>query len=125
LQNYLTVLFGTILEVAIVLSVTFSLATFMRPMLAFIAGVSVFLIGHWTQEIEFFGSKTKNEIYIGVSQIAKWLFPNLYQFNWRSVYFLENGVSAQQVVWAGFHAFSWILFVITVATFVFRRKDLV
>lgn len=123
--NYLVVLYGTALEVLVVLGIAFSMATFMRPMLAFIASFSVFLIGHWTQEIEFFGSKTKSATYTILAKIAKWLFPNLYQYNWRTVYFLENGVGSSQIIWVSFHALAWILFVISIATLVFRRKDLV
>ncbi len=125
MENFFKVYFGTLNEVLVVLSITFFLATVTRPAIAFVAGISSFLIGNWSQEIEFFGEKTQNIVYIVVAKIGKYLFPNLFQFNWRSVYFLENGVSSGQVLWVMLHGWGWILLMIFLAIFVFRRKDLV
>jgi len=123
--NFLVVFYGTFLEVAMAFSVCFFFATFMRPTVSFFMGFSIFLIGHWIQEVEFFGRKYKIGIYENVGQITKWLLPNLYQYNWRSVYFLENGVSTDQLMWVTLHAIGWMLFLVLASIFVFRRKDLV
>ena len=125
IDNFLIVLLGTFTEVLVVLSITFFLATLTRPAIAFIAGISSLLIGNWSQEIEFFGEKTNNIVYISVAKIGKNIFPNLFQFNWRSVYFLKNGVSSDQVLWVLVHSAGWILLMICLSIFVFRRKDLV
>jgi ABC-type transport system involved in multi-copper enzyme maturation permease subunit len=123
--HFLAVFYGTFLEVAMAFSVCFFFATFMRPTLAFFMGFSVFLIGHWIQEIEFFGHKYKISVYENVAQLAKWLLPNLFQYNWRSVYFLENGVSQEQILWVTLHAAGWLMFLVLSSILVFRRKDLV
>jgi len=119
------VFYGTFLEVAMVFSICFMSATFLRPTLAFFVGIGVYLIGHWTQEIEFFGRKFQIGFYENLARTAKWVFPNLFQYNWRSVYFLENGVPAEQILWGSLHAVGWILFSVAVATLIFRRRDLV
>lgn len=122
---FLQVFIGTFLEVAMVFSVCFMAATFLRPTLAFFMGIGIFLIGHWIQEIEFFGRKYNLGFYENMAQFSKWAFPNLFQYNWRSVYFLENGVPTEQLLWALFHAAGWILFSVSIATLIFRRRDLV
>ncbi len=121
----LQVFFGTFAEATIILAVCFCSASFLRPALAMLLGVGFFLIGHWMQEIEFFGRKIKEPAYIITAEIVHWLCPNLFQMNWRSVYFLENGVSSAQIIWVGFHSAAWVLFCLFLAIFVFRRKDLV
>jgi Cu-processing system permease protein len=123
--NFITVLYGTFLEVAIVFTACFFIATFMSPILSFIVGVGIFLIGHWVQEVEFFGSKYKITLYTNLARFVKWFFPNLFQFNWRSMYFLEHGLPSEQILWVTLHAAGWILLLVFSATFVFRRKDLV
>ena len=123
--NILTVLWGTFLEVSTVLAITFCLSVFIRPSLSFMAGLGIFLIGHWSQEIEFFGNKTQSLFYVGISKIGQYFFPNLFQFNWRSFYFLEKGVSIEQIVWVTTHSFAWIALAIVLSLFIFRRKDLV
>jgi len=123
--NFAAVLYGTFLEVAMAFSVCFFLATFMRPTLSFFMGFSIFLIGHWIQEVEFFGHKYKVELYEKLATFVKWVTPNLFQYNWRSVYFLENGVSSSQILWCTLHAVGWLLFLVLASILIFRRKDLV
>lgn len=121
MQAYL----GTLLEVTIIFAITFFAATFMQPAFSFFLGIAVFLTGHWMQEIEFFGQKVKSVFYVSLAQTMSWICPNLFQMNWRSIYFLENGVASEQVFWVLFHASAWILFSITAGQLIFRRKDLV
>lgn len=116
---------GTFFESTIICALCFLAATFLQPVIALLFGVAFFLVGHWTQEVEFFGRKIKNAFFMSMGQTFQWLSPNLYQMNWRSVYFLENGVSSKQLVWVGFHSLGWILFALCLAIFIFRRKDLV
>jgi ABC-type transport system involved in multi-copper enzyme maturation permease subunit len=123
--SFLQVFWGTFLEVAMVFSLCFFAATFLRPTLAFFMAFGAYLIGHWIQEIEFFGQKYKMSFYQDMAQLAKWFFPNLFQFNWRSVYFLENGVPSQQLLWCSFHAAGWLLLAVFATILVFGRKDLV
>lgn len=124
-NNYLQVYLGTLIEITLVFSLTFFVATFLQPALAFFFGVGIFLMGHWMQEVEFFGQKVKSIFYVGLAQAVSWICPNLFQMNWRSIYFLENGVPKDQVIWVLFHALGWILFSISAGVLVFRRKDLV
>jgi Cu-processing system permease protein len=123
--SFLAVFYGTFLEVAMVFSICFFSATFMRPTLAFFLGFGVFLIGNWIQEIQFFGQKFKLPFYSGLAEVLHWICPNLYQFNWRSVYFLENGISIQHILWATLHGAGWLLMTFVASILVFRRKDLV
>jgi ABC-type transport system involved in multi-copper enzyme maturation permease subunit len=124
-SSFLQVFWGTFLEVAMVFSCCFFVATFMRPMLSFITGFGIYLIGHWMQEIEFFGKKYKIGFYQDLAKTVKWFLPNLFQFNWRTVYFFEHGVPADQILWCTFHAVGWLLFLVFASILIFRRKDLV
>lgn len=123
--SFAEVFWGTFLEVAMVFSICFFTASFMRPTLSFVVAFGIFLIGHWIQEIEFFGRKYKVVFYQDLARTVKWFFPNLFQFNWRSVYFLENGVPKDQILWCTLHATGWLLLAVFASILVFRRKDLV
>lgn len=123
--SFFAVFYGTFLEVAMVLSICFFAATFMRPSLAFFLGFGVFLIGNWIQEIEFFGQRFKIPFYIGLAKTLHWICPNLYQLNWRSVYFLDKGISSQHLVWVTVHSAGWLLITYISSIYIFRRKDLV
>ncbi|PIS11375.1 MAG: ABC transporter permease [Bdellovibrio sp. CG10_big_fil_rev_8_21_14_0_10_47_8] len=122
---FLQVFVGTFLEVALIFSLTFFAATFLRPAMAFLWGVGFFLMGHWMQEVEFFGQKTGSAFYFSLGKGVSWFCPNLYQMNWRTVYFLEHGVSETQVLWVLFHSLGWLLLTAVAGILIFRRKDLV
>lgn len=125
ISSFLAVFYGTFLEVSMVFSICFFAATFMRPTVAFFLGFGVFLIGNWIQEIQFFGQKFKITFYTNLAEILHWTWPNLYQFNWRSVTFLESGIPTRHLLWATTHAGGWLLLTYLAAILVFRRKDLV
>lgn len=122
---FLQIFWGTFLEVSLVLAACFSAASFLRANICFLVGFGVFLMGHWMQEIAFFGRRFGIAIYSILADVLHWTVPQLFQMNWRSVYFIENGVSSQQMIWVTFHAFAWMLFMLSLGNYVFRRKDLV
>ena len=64
-----------------------------RPMLSLIAGVSIYLFGHWLDDLAYFAKRSHNEIYVAFSDGLAYLVPQFYRFNWKSFYFLENDVS--------------------------------
>lgn len=125
LLHFMQIFLGTFLESTIICALCFFAATFLQPVIALLLGLAFFLIGHWTQEVEFFGRKVKNLFFMSLGQTFQWLSPNLYQMNWRSIHFIENGVPMGQMAWVVFHALGWILLSLCLAIYIFRRKDLV
>lgn len=124
-RAFFQIFVGTFLEVSLILSLSFFAATFLRSSLAFLFGFGLFLIGHWMQEIEFFGRKSNDVFFVTLGGALKWVTPNLFQMNWRNSYFLENGVPLEQIIWVTFHSTAWILFLAVSGIAIFRRRDLV
>ncbi len=125
LKSYCQVFIGTFCEIVLILAVCFFSATFLRSWLSFLLGLGVFLSGHWMQEVEFFGKKIQNDFFVILAKSLKWTLPNLFQMNWRSIYFLEQGVPTEQVGWVLFHSASWFLLLCLAGVFIFKRRDLV
>lgn len=123
--NYLSVLYGMLVELTLLLALSFFGSTFLRPIISLLLTFGVYLIGNWIQEFGFFGKKIQNPLYVVLSQLLEKIAPNLYEMNWRSVYFLENGVSGAQVLWVTMHGLGWMLLFLVLALFIFRRKDIV
>lgn len=119
------ILYGIMVEQSVLLSLAFMASIFLRPSIAILLTGGAFLIGNWIQEFGFFARKVKNEFFIFLSTIVDYIFPNFYQMNWRSIYFAENGVHIEKLLWVTLHGFSWTFFFLSVAVILFRRKDLV
>lgn len=125
LDHYISVLFGIFMEMTVLLTLAVFASTFLRSTLALFVTVGSFFIGNWSQDLGFFGEKIKSPIYTILSKSLKVGFPNLFEMNWRSVYFLEKGVPLNQLGWVLLHGLGWSLFFLTASIFIFRRKDLV
>jgi ABC-type transport system involved in multi-copper enzyme maturation permease subunit len=121
----LLVFMGIWLEQSILLSLALLGSVTLRSSIAVLASIGVVLIGHWVEEVAFFAKRTQDPLFLVVSKVAKTILPNLYQMNWRSVYFLEKGVSDDQIAWVLLHALGWVCFSLSLACYSFRRKDLV
>lgn len=123
--NYLLIFAGIWMEQAVMLGIAmfFSVAT--RSSLAIFVSISIFLISHWVEDVYFFAKKVNSEMLIIVSKISQYIFPNLYQMNWRSTYFLEHGVPEQHISWVLLHVTGWLVLLVSATNLAFWRKDLV
>ncbi|WP_413944131.1 ABC transporter permease [Bdellovibrio sp. HCB-162] len=112
-------------ESAVILCLVICFSLIVRPVLALGAGFMVFLLGHWLGDLSFFAEKSKEELFIQAVKVFHWITPNLYRMNWKSAYFLENGIPAQNVGWMLAHMTGWGILLILATNFFFRRKDIV
>ncbi|WII73426.1 ABC transporter permease [Bdellovibrio sp. 22V] len=112
-------------ESAIILCWVICFSLIVRPVLALGAGFMVFLLGHWLGDLAFFAEKSKEAVFIKAVEIFHWVTPNFYRMNWKSAYFLENGIPAENIGWMLAHMVGWGLLLILLTQFFFRRKDIV
>ncbi|MFZ4403701.1 MAG: ABC transporter permease [Pseudobdellovibrionaceae bacterium] len=112
-------------ESTIILALALAASFVVRPVLALMTALVIFLCGHWLGDLQYFAEKSKDPFYLKVVDIAQWTMPNLNKMNWKSYFFLEKGFTSDQLIWMVAHSLGWILFYILLARFLFRRKDIV
>ncbi|MGZ3842336.1 MAG: ABC transporter permease [Bdellovibrio sp.] len=112
-------------EAAVILGVSICFSLIVRPVLSLGVGFMVFLLGHWLGDLAFFAEKSRETVFIQAVKILHWITPNLYRLNWKSAYFLDQGISAQNFGWMLVHMIGWILILVLATNFFFRRKDIV
>lgn len=125
IQNYLSIILGIYLEQLILLSIAFCGSIFLTSTTAIFCTIAVFLTGNWIEDFTFFAKKVKDPLFLFVSKLVQLIFPNLFQLNWRSIYFLEKGISGMQIQWGLIHTTGWVVLLISLAILKFRSKDLV
>lgn len=123
--NYFEICFSLWLESAVILCLAICLSLIVRPALALSSGFMIFILGHWLEDLTFFAEKSKEDTFILIVKFLHWVTPNFYRINWKSYYFLEKGIALQNVGWMFVHMVGWAVFLILVANFFFRRKDIV
>lgn len=112
-------------ESVVILCLVICLSLLVRPVLALGAGFMSFLLGHWLGDLAFFAEKSKESVFIGAVKVLHWVNPNLYRLNWKSAYFLDKGIPVQNVLWMVMHMTGWIILLVLITNFFFRRKDIV
>lgn len=112
-------------ESAVILCLVIFFSLVVRPVLALGAGFMVFLLGHWLGDLAFFAEKSQEDMFVQAVKVLHWVTPNFYRMNWKSAYFLENGIPFNNILWMLAHMTGWALLAILLTNFFFRRKDIV
>lgn len=118
-------LYGVLLESLLLLGMTIFFSTFARPVMVVVFSIGIFLIGHWVDNLAFFGEKSQSYFFSAFSQVIIRLFPNLEVFNWRSLFIYNDPIPTRQLLLATANSLSWFVLAVLVAAFVFRRRDFV
>ncbi len=113
------------LEALVILALVFMFSVFLRPVLAVLVGVVIFLSGSWLEDMSFFAKRSHDAFFKSAAEVAQWSLPNFYRFNWKNYFFLEKGVAAAEVSQLLLHYVPWITIFLIFAIAIFRRKDIV
>lgn len=113
------------LESTVILALVLWLSLVIRPVLALVFGFVIFLLGHWLGDLMFFAEKSKEEGFVSLVKGLHWIVPNFYRMNWKSSYFLTTGIPSAEFGWMLIHTLGWIVILILLANYFFRRKDIV
>jgi Cu-processing system permease protein len=123
--SFLEICMSLWFESVVVLSLVICFSLVVRPVLALVAGIMVFLLGHWLGDLAFFAQKSQEESLVKIVEGLHWITPNLYRMNWKSAYFLEKGIPNADILWMFGHMVGWTLLALVATSFLFRRKDIV
>jgi ABC-type transport system involved in multi-copper enzyme maturation permease subunit len=123
--SFLEILWSLWFEGLLILSLVLLLSLIVRPVLALSLGIVIYLLGHWLGDLQFFAEKSKEVVFIRAVEILHWITPNFYRMNWKSAYFLENGIPQAQILWMLIHSVGWFLLLMLFTNILFRRKDIV
>ena len=125
LRNLIVVLVGIISESAVLLSASILLSLLLSSFVSIFTTLGIFFVGNWLESLVHFATRSKNQTYIDFANVISWIFPNLYRFNWRSVFVLETGIPINVGVVSLIHAFAWCTFFLILSNISFKKKKLI
>ncbi|MNJ92479.1 ABC-2 family transporter protein [compost metagenome] len=125
LISYLEICISLWLESTVILALVLWLSLVIRPVLALAFGFVIFLLGHWLGDLAFFAEKSKELVFINLIKVLHWIVPNFYRMNWKSSFYLKEGIAPSEFGWMLIHTGGWVLILILAANYFFRRKDIV
>lgn len=123
--NFLIAIIGIWFEALILLSLALFFGSFSRPTMTVVFAGSLFLIGHWVDSLKFFVDKSESSGFKILGTAITKVFPNLEVLNWRSAPVYELHVPASTTGPAILYALAWIVFLLSLTSLIFRRRDFV
>ncbi len=122
-ESFIVIMSGIGLKAIVVMTAVFLASLFLRPVLSALIGISLYLLGHSLSDIRYFLKRGLGEEPTFFKVLEK-MIPNFDSFNWKSFYFLENGISVDQSSLMYIHFFAWILFLLILSLLIWRKKDI-
>lgn len=121
-SRLLWVLGGLLCESLVLLGVTLVFSMITRPILVVCLSFGVFLIGHWQNSLEFFAKKSGGGI-AAVQVLTSYFLPNLERVNWKDLVLYDTPVDTLANLSSAAYAIAWFGLYISLATILFRNKD--
>lgn len=125
--NYLVLvgLFGVLLESLILISLCTFLSAISRPALVISYGFLLFIMGHSLSSLAYFSERSDKQWFKSLADFVQTVTPDLEQFNWRARFLYNEGISLSELGYSSLIALAWSVLFIVLASFLFRRRDLV
>jgi len=123
--HFVTISFSIWLKALVTLSLVFLSSGIVRPIFSLLFGMTVYLLGHWLNDLAFFVKKSNDQGLQTLFNVIHEITPQFYRFNWKSYYYLEKGISSDQIAPMCFYLATWGILLLSLSIAVFRRKDIV
>lgn len=112
------------MEVMLVTGIALLFSSFTSPMLSVIFTSLLYVVGHLSNDLRFFGSESKNIFANALSEFMYYILPNLSKFS------VKNQVVHGSAIPSGFYIYSiaygllYCAILVIVSSFIFERKNL-
>jgi ABC-type transport system involved in multi-copper enzyme maturation permease subunit len=114
---------GIYMELVLLTCLASLFSTFTTPVLSAMFTLSMFLIGHVTRDLLFFGGQSPSPVVRTTTQGIYYLLPNLEYFNWKNDVVYGQVRSLAPLLPAVGYMFAYCAAVLAVACLLFARKD--
>lgn len=115
---------GIYMELILLTCLASLFSTVTTPVLSAIFTLSMFLIGHVSRDLLYFGARAESEVVKWVSRLLFYLLPNLEVFNWKNRVVYEEARSLALISGGVGYLLSYCAAVMALACLLFSRKDL-
>ncbi len=111
------------LELMVITALSICFSSYSSPFMSALFTISIFVIGHVTNDLLQFGEKSKLVTMKVVAQISYYLFPNLENFNFKTRVTHHLPYHVSEVFYAAGYGFLWIALLLILSVLLFQRRD--
>jgi ABC-type transport system involved in multi-copper enzyme maturation permease subunit len=117
--------FSSVLKSFVIASFALGVGLLVRPILAFGAAISYWILCYSMPDVQFFVAKLENRTLSSLVDFLDKVVPQFYRINWKSYYFVTHPVDLSQISWMATHCVAWTLIWLFFASLFFQRKEIV
>lgn len=125
LFNIIVIMVTILLKSVVIGAFGVMMSAIARPMFSLVFTVSYWVLAYSISDIEYFLQKADLTNLNFVITGLNFMVPQFYTFNWKSYYYIKNGFTYHEIMWAWFHCAGWIFLLLFTASLLIRRKDIV
>jgi ABC-type transport system involved in multi-copper enzyme maturation permease subunit len=118
-------IFSSFLKSLVISSFALAMGLMVRPILSLVMTFCYWVLCYSVPDIQFFVKKMNSETLTSIANAMDIVIPQFYRLNWKSYYFITNPPLLGELGWAICYCLGWTFFWLFVASFVFRRKEIV
>jgi len=116
---------GILFESFLLISLGLLLSTISKPVLAVSYGAAIFFVGHWLESLMYFAGKSQSEPFRLAAKVIKYIIPDLERFNWRDHFLYAELVPLNDLFYAAIYCLAWSCVLLIVASYIFKKRDLI
>jgi len=110
-------------ELAVIAAVALFFSCFSSPMLSALLTLLVFLIGRWSPDLRLIAETSSSRVISGLSHALYLFLPNLANFNYINETAHGEVIPLKMIVASTIYALGYIVVALTLAIFIFNRRD--
>lgn len=111
-----------LLKAVVLLAWALLASNFVRPTLAVLSGLTLYLLGHWLGDLAFFAEKAGHASWVAA---LRWTVPNFDLFNWKDHFHLVHPPPGGDIMGMILQCAAWTGIYLGLSGILFGRKDLV
>lgn len=111
------------LKSLVILSWTLAASSVIRPLLAFMFGFAIYLLGHWLGDLEFFARQSPD--LLELVKHLRWIVPSFDLYNWKDHFHLVEAPSVRETIGMIAQTLAWSGLGLGAAGWAFGRRDIV
>lgn len=121
--RFAVVVAGLLAESLILLGITLLFSMITKPLLVVCFSLGVFMIGHWQGSLDYFAKKADGGVLKPVNWLVHYLIPDLERINWKDLVLYDQPLDLTSKAISIAYALAWFAVCVSLATFLFKRKD--
>lgn len=111
------------LKSLVILSWTLAASSVIRPLLAFMFGFAIYLLGHWLGDLEFFARQSPQ--LLEFVKALRWIVPSFDLYNWKDYFHLVDAPGLRETIGMIAQTLAWTGLGLGAAGGAFGRRDIV